>query len=218
MSQPRRRMIREFWCSRSFPGPPPIWRKPSSSTRITRRKSLPPSTRPSACHWNNARRAPAPGMTGCMSAMRPPGGTRFLRTFGERTGIRMRLVADIGGTNARFALAVPETGELTEVQVLPVSEFADFPAALGAYLGSGREISAAAIAAAGPRDGDAISLTNAPWQIVAEDVSKVLGGAKVRLLNDLEAVALAIPHLGAEEAEAIAHCPPPKQASPMIAV
>ncbi|HLS19765.1 MAG TPA: glucokinase [Paracoccaceae bacterium] len=130
----------------------------------------------------------------------------------------MRLVADIGGTNARFALAVPETGELTEVQVLPVSEFADFPAALGAYLGSGREISAAAIAAAGPRDGDAISLTNAPWQIVAEDVSKVLGGAKVRLLNDLEAVALAIPHLGAEEAEAIAHCPPPKQASPMIAV
>lgn len=130
----------------------------------------------------------------------------------------MRLVADIGGTNARFALAVPDTGKLTEMQVLPVNEFADFPTALGAYLGSGHEISTAAIAAAGPRDGDTISLTNAPWQIVAGDISKALGGAKVRLLNDLEAVALAIPHFGAEEVEAIAHCPAPEQALPTLAV
>src|SRR5690625_2395579 len=101
-------------------------------------------------------------MRGCMSVMQPPGGMRSWQTFVERAGIDMRLVADIGGTNARFALAVPETGELTEIQVLPVNEFADFGAALSAYPGSEQEISTVAIAAAGPRDGDAISLTNIP--------------------------------------------------------
>lgn len=136
----------------------------------------------------------------------------------------MRLVADIGGTNARFALVAPDSGELAELQVLPVDDFADFAAALDAYLSSGSRhdsggsISSAAIAAAGPRDGDMISLTNSPWKIVAGDISKTLGGARVRLLNDLEAVALGIPHLAAEEVEAIAPGQMPEQALPMLAV
>lgn len=129
----------------------------------------------------------------------------------------MRLVADIGGTNARFALAAAD-GRLAEIQVLPVNDYPDFASALGAYLGEGRAISSAAIAAAGPCDGEAISLTNSPWRIVAEDVSTMLGGVPVRLLNDLEAVALALPHLASENIEAIAHAPLPEQNFPMLAV
>lgn len=133
----------------------------------------------------------------------------------------MRLIADIGGTNARFALVAPETGELTRLQILPVSDHAEFAGALGTYLDgidSAGEITTAAIAAAGPRDGNAISLTNIAWRIVAEEVSGALGGAKVRLLNDLEAVALALPHLRADEVEPIAPCPAPATAFPMLAV
>ncbi|HET7410059.1 MAG TPA: glucokinase [Paracoccaceae bacterium] len=114
----------------------------------------------------------------------------------------MRLIADIGGTNARFALCGPDG--VRDVQILPVADFPDFAAAMAAFLGAGREVASAAIAAAGPRDGDAVSLTNAPWRIAAGEVSRALGGAPVRVLNDLEAVALGLPGLSAEDVEPIA--------------
>jgi glucokinase len=109
----------------------------------------------------------------------------------------MRLVADIGGTNARFALAGAD-GALSRMRTLPVAGYAAFAAALDAYLaaeGAGARIGEAAIAAAGPRAGGAITLTNASWRIEAAAVSARLGGVPVRLLNDLEAVALALPGL-----------------------
>lgn len=114
----------------------------------------------------------------------------------------MRLIADVGGTNARFALAGPE--EPGEVAILPVADFPDFAAALAAWPGAAREeISSAAIAAAGPRDGDSVSLTNAPWRIAAGEVSQALGGVPVRVLNDLEAVALGLPGLSVRDVELI---------------
>lgn len=119
----------------------------------------------------------------------------------------MRLIADVGGTNARFALAGPEG--LAGTQVLAVADYPDFSAALSAWSGAVRDefpgggITSAAIAAAGPRDGDTIALTNAPWRITAGEVSRMLGGVPVRLLNDLEAVALGLPVLAAGDAEAI---------------
>lgn len=121
----------------------------------------------------------------------------------------MRLIADIGGTNARFALAGPEGAR--DVEVLPVAGFAGFDAALAAYLAAGRDagaITAAAIAAAGPRDGESVQLTNAPWRIDAGIVSRALGGVPVRVVNDLEAVALGLPALGAGDVEVIAGTPP----------
>ena len=127
----------------------------------------------------------------------------------------MRLIADIGGTNARFALAGPDG--VRDVEVLPVADFADFGAALAAYLRPGREVAGltgAAIAAAGPRDGEAIRLTNAPWRIEAGAVSQALGGVPVRLLNDLEAVALGLPALGPGDVEVIAGAPASPEAGP----
>lgn len=113
-----------------------------------------------------------------------------------------RLIADIGGTNARFALAGPDG--LRDVQILSVAAFPDFAPALAAYVDGRGAVDSAAIAAAGPRDGNSVRLTNAPWLIEAGAASRALGGAPVRVLNDLEAVALGLPALAAGEAEPIA--------------
>ncbi len=108
-----------------------------------------------------------------------------------------RLVADVGGTNVRFARATgrSDLGGITE---FPVARFASFEDALKAYLermdANGACISAA-IAAAGPVSGGLIDLTNNDWSISQGSVSALLGGAPVRLFNDLQAAALSIPLL-----------------------
>ena len=114
-----------------------------------------------------------------------------------------RLIADVGGTNARFALAAVD-GAISDIVVLPVAGHARFADALAAYLGqTGARPSAAAIAAAGPVSGDSVTLTNAPWTISAGAVAAQLGGAPVQVLNDLQAVALALPDLGRDDADPI---------------
>ena len=130
---------------------------------------------------------------------------------------RPRLIADIGGTNARFALAGPEG--ISEVAVLPVADHAGFLDALEAYLAgrASRAVGAVAIAAAGPRDGDTIRLTNAPWRIEGAAVSARLGGVPVLVLNDLEAVALCLPALGPAEVEVLAAGAPSAVPLPMLA-
>lgn len=109
----------------------------------------------------------------------------------------LRLVADIGGTNARFAW-VEADGAPGAVWSAPVSAHTSFTEALAAFVaeaGRGRMPGEIAIAAAGPVDGDRVQLTNAPWLIEAREVADALDGAKVTLFNDLEAVALALPYL-----------------------
>ena len=132
----------------------------------------------------------------------------------------MRMIADIGGTNARFALSGPDG--VHGLQILPVADFPDFGTALAVWLATnpagGGEITTAAIAAAGPLNGESVRLTNAPWTIAAEEVSRALGGAPVRMLNDLEAVALALPELSAQDLEQITDVPLAGGALPMLAV
>jgi glucokinase len=128
-----------------------------------------------------------------------------------------RLIADIGGTNARFALAEP--GGIAEVLVLPVADHASFGEALDVYLA---ELGAAAfgsavVAAAGPRDGNAVKLTNAPWRIDGAELSARLGGVPVRVLNDLEAVALCLPTLAPVDVEVFASGAPGPGPLPMLA-
>jgi glucokinase len=62
-----------------------------------------------------------------------------------------------------------------------------------------REVVAAAIAAAGPVDGDAVKLTNNEWVVDGAKISALMGGVPVALVNDLEAVAAALPHLTSDD-------------------
>lgn len=104
------------------------------------------------------------------------------------------LLADIGGTNARFAWADGQGGHGPPL-VLKVADFPGLPAAL-AVATRGRPAARAFIALAGPVEAGRAMLTNSHW---GEVRAEALGIPQVSLLNDLEAQAWLLPHLGPAE-------------------
>lgn len=109
-----------------------------------------------------------------------------------------RLVADIGGTNVRFARA-DATGRLAAVVSYATASHPTFARALDAYLAETGGIAGcagAALGAAGPVEGDSVTLTNhRDWTIDRAIVAASLAGVPAAIVNDLEAVAAALPHL-----------------------
>ncbi len=104
-----------------------------------------------------------------------------------------RLVADIGGTNTRFALAGPE-GRLLAPQTLATRRFDSLADAARSYLEStGARPREACIAVAGPVTGDTVRLTNHRWEFSIAALRDGLGLARLRVINDFEAIALALP-------------------------
>jgi glucokinase len=102
------------------------------------------------------------------------------------------IVADVGGTHARFALA-NDTGAVSDISRYRDAEFNGFDAALSAYLATLGDPAPKSIAvgAAGPLNGSAIRLTNAPWVIDAGEVRR--RGLRMRALaNDLVADAAGV--------------------------
>lgn len=109
---------------------------------------------------------------------------------------RTVLVADIGGTNARFALLAD--GKVSAGARMAVSDYGTFQQALAAYLGGlprPRAIHGAILAASGVVQNRRCALTNNSWVIDAEELRRTHGFSTVRLINDFEAVAWALPHL-----------------------
>lgn len=108
------------------------------------------------------------------------------------------LVADIGGTNARFALTDPAQTAVTicEPRSLCNAEFASLQHAAEHYL-SQVDIrpQRAAIAVASPVSADAVRLTNRAWSFSRSELQTALGLIELRLLNDFGAVARAVPAL-----------------------
>jgi glucokinase len=111
-----------------------------------------------------------------------------------------RLLADVGGTNARLAWQDGQGAPIEHIQVLPVAEHASLQAAIRVYLGGlGRQPTAAAIAMANPVTGDRVSMTNHDWSFSQAALRDELGLSTLRVLNDFTALALALPHLPAHE-------------------
>ncbi len=108
------------------------------------------------------------------------------------------LLADIGGTNARFALADADAGtpRLREIRSLPAAEFASLQHAAEHYLdGVGVRPTQAAIAVACPVSGDEVRLTNRAWAFSQAELRRALGLAQLKVINDFGAVAYAVPAL-----------------------
>lgn len=111
------------------------------------------------------------------------------------------LVADIGGTNARFAI-VTDTHAATKVYgSVPT---ADFPGLAEAAIATVLDHTAvmprtAVLAVAGPVTGDRIPMTNADWVIEPRELIHRLGLESVVVLNDFEAQALALPGLEGDD-------------------
>ena len=110
----------------------------------------------------------------------------------------LALVADIGGTNARFALTdlSAPTVELHESKSLPNAEFASMQHAIEHYLDLvGAKPARAALAVACPVGKDEIRLTNRAWSFSRSELERRLGLDQLRMLNDFGAVAWAVPAL-----------------------
>jgi glucokinase len=122
------------------------------------------------------------------------------------------LVADIGGTNARFALAGAERAEFTEEMTFDCTDFASADLAIDSYLGQIRapDPSVICIAAAGPVLDGSIRLTNGEWCIDSAELERTFSGARVMLMNDFDAIAHAVPLLGKSDCAAIGPLPPPE--------
>jgi glucokinase len=127
---------------------------------------------------------------------------------------RPRLLADVGGTNARFALEV-ERGHLAALAILPCKDFLTLEEAIDAYRkqSSVRALTRngldhAAIAIANPVDGDAVRMTNYRWHFSIEDMRRRLGLTTLLVVNDFTALAMALPYLGAEDKVQIGHGSP----------
>lgn len=108
-----------------------------------------------------------------------------------------RLLGDVGGTHARFALETAP-GSIAGVRVLHTGDHPDIAAALRAYLAQEGIASPrhAAIAIANPVEGDRVSMTNHDWSFSIEALRREFGFDTLRVINDFTALALALPFLG----------------------
>ncbi|MBK8909366.1 MAG: glucokinase [Rhodospirillales bacterium] len=112
----------------------------------------------------------------------------------------MILAGDIGGTKTVLALYEPEAGiERPLAEELFVSDaHAAFEDVVSSFLSTtGAKPTRASFGVAGPVIGGRSQITNLPWVIDAEALAARFEIPRVHLLNDLEAIAYAVPGLGA---------------------
>jgi glucokinase len=122
------------------------------------------------------------------------------------------LLADIGGTNARFGLAMTADAGIEHITALRCADYAGPVEAAQDYLGrqgipSG-QVQYAAFAVATPVNAPVVRLTNHNWSIDARAVEHALGLRKLTLVNDFEALALALPALTPSDYQVIGPAQP----------
>ena len=127
------------------------------------------------------------------------------------------LVADIGGTNARFGWVAGPGAPVADVRKLPVADHAGPVQAVQAYLAERAERASqpgpgpnpdrraprhAAFAVATAVSGDRVAFTNSHWDFSRQQVQAALGLDSLLMLNDFESLALSLPRLGATQLRA----------------
>lgn len=108
------------------------------------------------------------------------------------------LVADIGGTNARFAIAEVSDGAISirDAQTFRAEDFETIRDAADAYLESVAEKpKRACFAAAGPIIDDEVDFTNSHWTLRASEITGPLKLDQFRIVNDFYALAAGVEHL-----------------------
>lgn len=116
----------------------------------------------------------------------------------------MYLIADIGGTNARFALMTPNTAHLSHYQTIATTSHENLEDCIQAYLNTHHaHITQASIAIATPVTGDHIAMTNHHWSFSIEQLRQTLKLDSLLVINDFTAQALATLQLTPEEQHTI---------------
>jgi len=110
----------------------------------------------------------------------------------------MLLAADIGGTKTNLAIFSPEAGPrapLAEAR-FPSADYPSLEALVREFLSQvDVEVEWASFGVAGPVVAGRATITNLPWVMEEEQLQATLNLSSARLLNDLAAIAHAVPFL-----------------------
>lgn len=108
--------------------------------------------------------------------------------------ISAHLIADIGGTNARFALRLNDSPFFHKAESLNVTDFYSITAAIDAYLEqhAQRSLKSITMAVAGPIKNQSVRFLNNNWSISTDDLYQQYQVESASLLNDWHAIALSL--------------------------
>ena len=121
-----------------------------------------------------------------------------------------RLLGDVGGTNARWAWQAAAGAPVERVRSLASADFDAIDDCIARYLRD-EGLPAPRCAAFGIATaitGDQVQMTNHPWRFSIAALESTLGVQCLRVLNDFEALALALPELGDSERRQIGNGSP----------
>ncbi len=113
----------------------------------------------------------------------------------------MCLIADIGGTNARFALVDEGSTTPQHERTLSCANYRTLVDAVLAYLEDASQAmpETASLAIATPVSNDRVVMTNHVWDLSVEETRMALGLKSLKVLNDYTALALALPYLAKDD-------------------
>jgi glucokinase len=142
----------------------------------------------------------------------------------QSTGQQVFLAADIGGTHARVGLVSRRQDQNGPVTVLQYQRYAcaEWPsltAVLQNFVGSldqSLNLDQCAVASAGYVRDDAIVNGNLPWPVSISDIRNSLGIARLRVINDFEAVAYASQFLGQADTKPVIESSAPAVPGPVL--
>ncbi|MGV8916241.1 MAG: glucokinase [Pseudomonas sp.] len=121
--------------------------------------------------------------------------------------MKLALVGDIGGTNARFAIW--EDDQLHSIRVFPTIDYVSPEAALHVYLDDldlrPGDVGSICLAVAGPVNGDEFQFTNSHWRISRSEFCAHLKVDNLLLVNDFTAMALGMTRLRDDEYQTVCH-------------
>lgn len=110
------------------------------------------------------------------------------------------LLGDVGGTNARLAIARNGAIDAATVTRFRGDDFASFDDVVRQFMAEQHQphVSSMCIAVAGPVSGGRASLTNRDWSFDETNLARLTDADQVRLINDLTALGYATPVLSGE--------------------
>jgi glucokinase len=134
----------------------------------------------------------------------------------------LSILADIGGTNTRVALAEGTSVRIDSIRRFPNAEYQargqDIAQVLRDYLDqTGATVSGVCVAAAGPVQDGVAEMTNLAWVIDGRKLTGATGATRVAILNDLQAQGQALGHIPAANLRNVV-AGPAKAGGPMLVV
>jgi glucokinase len=134
----------------------------------------------------------------------------------------LSVLADIGGTNTRVALAQGTEVRIDSIRRFPNGDYQargqDIAHVLRDYLDqTGAKVTGVCVAAAGPVQDGVAEMTNLAWVIDRKKLTDATGATRVAILNDLQAQGQALGHIPAANLRRVVDGPV-KPGAPMLVV